>query len=95
MKRKSKHIGSTLDSYLKKEGILEHTEAVAIKRVVAYQLRSYLQEEGITQMELANRMQTSKAAVNRLLNPNNPSVTLQSLINAAQALGKTVSLSIK
>lgn len=95
MNKKNKHIGSTLDSYLQEQGLLEHTEAVAIKRLIAYQLKAYLEEEGMTQTELASRMKTSKSAVNRLLNPNNSSVTLQSLINAAQALGKTLSLSIK
>ena len=85
MKKKNKHIGSTLDSYLAEKGLLEHTEAVAIKRTVAYQLKLYLEQEGITQAELARRMKTSKAAVNRLLNPNNPSITLHSLISAAQA----------
>lgn len=95
MNKKNKHIGSTLDDYLQEQGFLEHTEAVAIKRVIAYQLKAYLEEEGMTQTELASRMKTSKSAVNRLLNPNNSSVTLQSLINAAQALGKTLSFSIK
>jgi antitoxin HicB len=88
---KNKHIGSTLDSFLEEEGILQHTEAVAIKRTIVRELLAMIEQENITQTELARRMGTSKAAINRLLNPNNTSLTIQTLLRAAQALGKKVS----
>jgi antitoxin HicB len=91
---KNPHDGSTLDSFLKEEGILEHTKSVALKRVIAYRLLDILAEENLTQAELARRMNTSKAAINRLLNPNNTSVTLHTLLKAIEALGKTISVSI-
>jgi antitoxin HicB len=71
--RENPHYGSTLDSFLELEGILEHTQAVAIKRVIAYQLQDILKQQNLTQADLACKMQTSKAAINRLLNPNNTS----------------------
>jgi antitoxin HicB len=89
-----KHIGQTLDSFLKEEGILEKTEAVALKRIIAYQLLAILENESITQTELAQRMKTSKAAINRLLNPENPSITLSTLLKVAHALGKNLQISI-
>ena len=92
---KNKHIGSTLDSFLEEEGILEHTEIVAIKRIIALELRSLLEKEKITQADLALKMGTSKAAINRLLNPENPSLTLQTIVKATKAIGKKVSLSFK
>lgn len=88
------HLGSTLDSLLEKEGILEHTQAVAIKRIIAYTLLDILKQENLTQAELARKMNTSKAAISRLLNPNNTSVTLHTLLRAAQVLGKKISLTI-
>ncbi len=91
---KNKHVGSTLDSFLDEEGILEHTEAVAIKRTIVRELQSLLKKEDVTQAELARRMGTSKSAINRLLDPNNPSLTIVTLFKAVQALGKTVSLTI-
>ena len=62
--------------------------------MIAYQLLSILEQENITKTELATRMQTSKAAITRLLNPENPSITLATLIKVAHALGKNVTISI-
>lgn len=90
-----RHIGSTLDSFLEEEGILEQTEAVAMKRAITYQIIRVLEKSEMSQAELARRMGTSKAAVNRLLNPDNASITLQTLAKVATALGKKLSLSIK
>ncbi len=89
-----KHLGPTLDSFLREEGILEKTEATAIKRNIAQQLLSILDENKITQADLARRMRTSKASINRLLDPNNPSITLNTIMKVAIALGKSVQVSI-
>jgi antitoxin HicB len=89
------HDGSTLDSFLQEEGILEHTQRVAVKRVIAYRLLDILRENNLTQADLARKMNTSKAAISRLLNPDNTSVTLNTLLKAAQVLGKTINFSIE
>lgn len=91
---KNKNVGSTLDSFLAQEGILEHTELVAIKRIIVDELRALLKRESMTQTDLARKMNTSKAAINRLLDPNNPSLTLQTLIKATRSLGKNISINI-
>lgn len=92
---KNPHCGSTLDSFLEAEGILEHTQTIALKRAIALQLQDILAQQKLTQADLARKMQTSKAAISRLLNPSNTSVTLHTLMKAAGVLGKKVSFTIK
>jgi DNA-binding Xre family transcriptional regulator len=87
MKRKGR-IGSSLDDFLKKEGIYEEVTARAIKRVIARQLDALMEQEGLTKTELAKRMKTSRAQLDRLLDPDNESVTLATLTRAAQAVGR-------
>lgn len=86
------HRGSSLDSLLEEEGMLEHCEAVAIKRNIAFSILDALKEQNLTQADLARKMNTSKAAINRLLNPRNTSITLHTLLKAASTLGKKVNL---
>jgi DNA-binding Xre family transcriptional regulator len=88
MKRKNRHLGSSFDDFLSADGLLADAEAVAIKRVLAYQLAALMKDQRITKSELARRMRTSRSALDRLLDPQNASVTLQTLERAAQALGK-------
>lgn len=88
MKKKNRHIGSDFDEFLREEGLLADAEAVAIKRVLAHQLAAMMKKQRITKSELARRMRTSRSALDRLLDPKNSSVTLQTLERAAQALGK-------
>lgn len=87
---KNRAIGSSFDSFLQDENILAETEAVATKRVLAYQMEQAIKEMKLTKTGLAKRMNTSRAAVNRMLDPNNTSVTLASLESAALALGRKV-----
>jgi antitoxin HicB len=87
MKKKGR-IGSSFDDFLKKEGIYEEVTARAIKRVIARQLDALMEEEGLTKTELAKRMKTSRAQLDRLLDPDNESVTLGTLTRAAQAVGR-------
>lgn len=82
-----KNIGSNFDDFLEDEGILEEVSAVAVKRLIAFQLAEKMSEKNLTKSELARRMETSRSALDRLLDPNNPSVTLQTLQSAVQALG--------
>ena len=86
------YIGSDFDDFLQEEGILEQTERVAIKRVLAMRVTELMQQNGISKTEMARRMKTSRAALDRLLDPENESVTLQTMDRAAHALGKQLHL---
>jgi antitoxin HicB len=82
-----RNVGSDFDDFLKENDLLEEATAVAIKRVIAHQLLALMEEQELTKAEMARRMQTSRAALDRLLDPNNTSVTLQTLQSAAAAVG--------
>lgn len=84
----NKHIGSNFDDFLEEEGLLADVEATAIKRVIAYQVEELMKTQQLTKTEMAAHMRTSRASLNRLLDPTNRSVTLQTLERAAAALGK-------
>lgn len=90
----NKYLGSNFDAFLGEEGILGDVQAVAAKRGLAFQLEAEMKRQGISKTALALRMETSRAAVNRLLDPNNPSVTLQTLERAAAVLGKKLRLEL-
>ncbi|MCE5191860.1 MAG: helix-turn-helix domain-containing protein [Actinomycetia bacterium] len=89
-----KHIGNDFDDFLRDEGILDEAEAVATKRVIAYQLAQEMERANISQSELARRMKTSRSSVERLLDPANPSVTLVTLERAASAIGKRLKVQL-
>jgi antitoxin HicB len=84
------HVGSSLDDFLESEGTLAEAEAVATKRVIAWQMAQEMQAKGITKTEMARQMHTSRAVVERLLDPQSPSVTLLTLERAARVLGRTL-----
>jgi antitoxin HicB len=86
--------GSSLDDWLKQEGIYEEVTAAAVKRVLARQIESAMVERRLTKTEVARRMRTSRAAVDRLLDPQNGSVTLNTLYKAAAAVGRHVRLEL-
>ena len=88
------HIGSSFDEFLAEEGMLEACEAQAIKELVAEQIARAMQEQGLTRTAMAARMRTSRASLHRLLDPANPSVTLQTLQKAAQVIGKRLRLEL-
>ena len=89
-----KHIGSNFDDFLKEEKTYEQTQAAAIKRVVAYQIAEEMKRKKLTKTEMASRMKTSRAALERLLDPENASITLFTLERAASALGKKLSVQL-
>ena len=89
-----KHIGSDFDDFLRDEDILDEAEAVATKRVIAYQLTQEMERANISQSELTRRMKTSRSSVERLLDPSNPSVTLVTLERAASAIGKRLKVQL-
>jgi hypothetical protein len=87
-------IGSSFDDFLAEQGDLAETEAVATKRVIAWQIAEQMKAEKLSKTALAHRMHTSRPAVDRLLDPTNESVTLQTLRKAAEVLGKRVRLEL-
>jgi predicted XRE-type DNA-binding protein len=89
-----KHLGGGFDDFLRDEGVLDDAEAVAAKRVIAFQIAQEMERAHITQSELAKRMKTSRSAVERLLDPTNPSVTLSTLERAASAVGKRLKIQL-
>ena len=89
-----KHIGSKFDDFLKDENFFEQVQAAAIKRVVAYQIAEEMKRNKLTKTEMASRMKTSRAALERLLDPDNTSITLFTLERAASALGKKLKVEL-
>ena len=94
-KKKNPHLGSTFESYLSEAGLLEEVTATAMKRVLVWQLTQAMTKQKVTKSVLAKRMKTSRAALDRLLDADNTSVTLQTMSRAAAALGKQLSFSFK
>src|SRR5207302_10834057 len=87
-RKRTDHSGSTFDSFLEEEGIREQAEAVAIKRVLAWQLEQAMQEQQKTKQAMAKQIHTSRSQLDRLLDPRNASVTLDTITLAARALAK-------
>lgn len=85
-------LGETFDSFLQEQGIREETTETAVKRVIAWQLAEIMAEQNITKVEMARRLSTSRAQLDRLLDPENQSVTLGMLTRAAKAVGRKLRL---
>ena len=90
-----KNIGGDFDDFLEQEGLLEDATAVAVKRYIAYRLSEKMSKNSLSKAEMARRMKTSRSALDRLLNPDNSSVTLQTLQSAARALGGRLKIDIE
>lgn len=91
---KKAHLGSDFDDFLREEQLLEVAEGTAAKRVIAYQIAREMRRRRLTKSEMASRMNTSRAALERLLDPANRSVTLSTLERAASALGKKLKVEL-
>jgi antitoxin HicB len=94
MKKRNPRIGSSLNDFLKKEGILEETRTLALKETLAWQIQQAMKKEKINKVEMARRMHTSRAALDRLLDPETVSVTLQTLCKAARAIGRDLRIEL-
>ena len=90
----NKHIGSSFDDFLEEEGLLEECTETSIKRVLAWQLEQEMKEKKMTKTALAKKMKTSRASLDRLLDPSNESVTLQTMKKAASVLGRKLKLEL-
>ena len=89
-----KNIGSNFDQFLEEEGQLFSANALALKKVIAWKIAQEMEKQQLTKTELAKRMQTSRAALNRLLDESDPSLTIATLTCAAVALGKRVEMNL-
>jgi len=88
----NKHLGSSFDDFLEEEGML--AEATAVKRVIAFQLKELMKEQKPNKTQLAKQMKASRSALERLLDPDNPSVMLLTLERTAKALGKDIRIEL-
>lgn len=86
----NKHIGSNFDDFLSEQGLVEEVSAAALKRVIAWQIAEVMKAQRITKKTLAERMHTSRTAVDRALDQNDAGMTLATLASAARALGQRV-----
>lgn len=91
---KSSSFGSSFDDFLEEENMLSEVEALATKRVIAYQIQQSMEDKKITKTEMAKRMGTSRSSLNRLLDPLNNSVSLATIESAVIALGKRLRVQI-
>jgi antitoxin HicB len=93
-KRKNPHLGSTLDDFLREEGIYEEVTTAAIKKVIAWQLAQEMTRKRITKKRLAELMRTSRAQIDRILDPEKGNVTIETLQRAASLLGRQLRLEL-
>ena len=91
---KKQDVGSDFDDFLAEEGMLEEVTAVAVKRVIAWQIEQEMSAQKITKTAMAKKMHTSRASLNRLLDENDTSLTLATLAGAAAALGRRIKLEL-
>ena len=91
---KKKHVGSTFDEFLQADRLLEAATATATKRVIAHQIAKEMKRRRLTKLAMATRMRTSRAALDRLLDPENPSVTIGTLEKAAAALNRRLKVEL-
>jgi antitoxin HicB len=92
-KKRKRHMGSSIDDFLKEEGIFEESQAQAIKEVVAWQLEEAMKKKKISKNRMAALLRTSRTQVDRLLNPKND-ITLSSLQRAAAMVGRRVMIEL-
>lgn len=88
------HIGSSFDDFLEETGELAESNAIAIKRVIAWEIQQKIEQENLSKTKMAQLMNTSRSALDRLLDPTNTSITLHTLEHAAKVLGKTLRLEL-
>lgn len=94
MTHENPHIGSTFESFLQEEGFAEEVNAAAIKRVLAWQIEEAMKQQGISKNQMAKRMHTSRAYLDRFLDPNNNKVQLDTIQRAAAAIGRRLRLDL-
>ena len=93
--KRNPYLGSSVDDFFAADGLLEEIEAAAIKRVIALELQLELDRKQMTKTELARRLDTSRSQLDRILDPSNESITLNTLMKAAALLGKRLHVSLQ
>jgi antitoxin HicB len=93
-KKRNPHHGSTLDDLLREEGVLEQFQAVAIKEVIAWQIQKAMKEKKLSKNRMADLMHTSRAQLDRLLDPEQGNVTIETLQRAANVLGRPLRIEL-
>ena len=94
VKKRNKHRGSSVRDFLKQDGILEDVQAAALKRALALKVADLMEQRNFNKTALAAEMRTSRAAINRILDPENTSVTLTTLNKVAQSLGRKLKIEL-
>ena len=95
MNRKNPHIGSSLEDWLEEEDLYEDATYFAVKSILTGQIEQFMQEKSLTKTTMAKRMKTSRAALDRLLDPDNEAVTLRTMQKAARALGAKLRINLE
>ena len=90
----NKHRGSSIDAFLKEEGVLEEFQARAIEEVIAWQLAEAMKERKLSKRRLAALMRTSRTRIDRVLDPEDGNVTIETLQRAAALVGRKVQLEL-
>ena len=90
----NKHVGSNFDDFLEQEGILEEVNASALKTIIAHHLKLHMEKNNISQTQMAKLLKTSRSGLQRLLDPQNFSVTLLTFNRAASVLGKKININL-
>lgn len=92
---KRKYLGTKFEDFLAEDGILEECRAAAIKFKIAHELEKAMAEQNITKAEIAKRLNTSRTGVDRLLDPDNTSITLNTIAKVARLLGKRIDFALR
>ena len=95
MKKQNPHIGSSFESWLDEQGLREEVTAATMKSVLSLQIAAAMKDKGLTKTHMAEIMQTSRAQVDRLLDPENMNATLETLLRAAKAVGRELHLELR
>ena len=90
----STHVGSSFDDFLEEEGLLAEVSALALKRILAWQIAQAMEIQGFNKASMADAMNTSRSALDRLLDPENIAVTLKTMDRAAAVLGKQLRIEL-
>ena len=94
MSKKNPNRGSTFSAFLKDEGTYDETTAVAVKRVLAFQLEQAMEKQHLSKNQMAKRMKTSRSQLDRILDPENPNIQLDTILKAASVLGRELHLEL-
>ncbi len=94
MKKKNKHLGSSFEDYLKDQGTFEGSTAIAVKRVLAWQLEQAMEKEQLSKNQMAKAMNTSRSQLDRILDPDNNKIQIDTLMSAAKVLGRELRIEL-